>query len=184
MVYTFLISSGNIFLVLLVMPIIGLLLIFLAFFTKKKNENTKGIKQVFYALILIGVGIAIIGASLMFEMSKPTVTVIGSGYISIETNSILSAGNINVSSSQIQSAFIGNVNNGNVTLAVRKDGTSLGNINTGLFSLSNNAMAYVATENNTAVFLKLKNGEYVVIGSNNTDYLAGIISKNVFNFTH
>ena len=182
MVYSFAVSSGSFNFIFLIPIVIGLIVIPLAIFTKGKNENTKGIKHTFYITIGIGAAVIVIGIVLLIALTAPYKVKIGTGYISVYAPSI-AGGNINVTSSEIQSAYIGNIVNGNITLSIRTDGTSIGNLNAGRFLLSNNAKAYVVSSNSTDVILKLKSGSYLILGNNNTDMLASIISKSVYNIS-
>jgi hypothetical protein len=180
MVYSFVISEGNFNFILLLPVIIGIIVIFLGVFAKKKNENTKGIKNTVYITIGVGAVIVIVGVVLFLLLIEPYTVKIGNGYISVVGSSI-DGGSINVTSNEIESAYLGNIATGNLTLSLRTDGTSIGNINAGSFLLSNNAKAYVASENGTDVIIKLKDGSYLIVGNNNTDALAAIISKYVYN---
>ncbi|EEZ92730.1 MAG: hypothetical protein BJBARM4_0671 [Candidatus Parvarchaeum acidiphilum ARMAN-4] len=182
MVYSFAVSSGSFNFLLLLPIIIGLIVILLAIFTKGKNENTQGIKNTFYITIAIGATVIIIGIILFIVLNVPYTVKIGTGYISVSGPSI-AGGSINITSDKIESAYVGNIVNGNVTLSVRTDGTSIGNLNAGGFLLSNNAKAYVVSDNNTDVILKLKSGSYIILGNNNTALLASIISKSVYNIS-
>ncbi len=180
MVYSFVISAGSTNFILALPIAIGIIVILLGVFSKKKNENTRGIKNTFYTTILVGSAVVIIGIVLFFLLTIPYTVKIGNGYIYVSGSSI-DGGSVNVTSNEIESAYIGNIETGNLTLSVRTDGTSIGNINAGSFLLSNNDKAYVASENSTDVIMKLKDGSYLIVGNNDTDALSAIISKYVYN---
>ena len=176
MVYSFIISTGWAEFFGLIPLVLGVIIISLGIFGKKKNENTAGIKKTAYITVGIGILSIVIGIVLFFVIQSNYTVAVGKGYISV---SGLVGGSINVSSSEISSAYVGNIINGNLTLALRTDGTSIGNLNAGLFQLSNGAKAYVASENSTDVIIKLNNGQYLIVGNGDTYSLAAIISKNV-----
>ena len=180
MVYSFAVSSGSFNFIFLIPIVIGLIVILLAIFTKGKNENTKGIKNTFYITIGVGASIIVIGIVLFIVLTVPYTVKIGAGYISVSGSSI-GGGSINITSDEIGSAYIGNIVSGNVTLSVRTDGMSMGNLNAGRFLLSNNAKAYVVSSNSTDVIIKLKSGSYLILGNNDTAFLASVISKSVYN---
>lgn len=182
MVYSFAVSAGSSNFIFFLPIVIGLIIILLAIFTKGKNENTKGIKNTFYITIGVGAAVIVIGIVLFIVLTVPYTVKIGTGYISVSGPSI-AGGSINVTSLQIESAYVGNIVNGNVTLSVRTDGTSIGNLNAGRFLLTNNAKAYVVSDNSTDVILKLKSGSYLILGNSNTAMLASIISKSVYNIS-
>ncbi|EGD71944.1 MAG: Putative uncharacterized membrane protein [Candidatus Parvarchaeum acidophilus ARMAN-5_'5-way FS'] len=181
MVYNFVISADSVSLIFLILPIIiGLIIILLGFFGRKKNENTKGIKTT--SQITVGIGLAVIalGIILFFAIGTSYKVTVNTGYIYVSGPAI-AGGNINVTSGDIASAYVSNILSGNLTLSVRTGGTSIGNINAGKFLLSNNANAYVVSSNSTDIIIKLKSGNYLVLGSSDTYFLASIISKYVYN---
>ncbi len=185
MVYTFLLSIGTgLNLILLVMPAMGVFVIAMALISKKKNENTRGIKTIFYTMLGIGVFMIALGIFLMFQIDMPASISIGNGWVSTNTNSLFGTGNINITATQISGAYIANIKTGNITLSFRKDGTSNGyGFNTGLFLLSNGATANVASSNSTDIIIKLNDGGYVILGDNDTSLLASVFSKNVYNIS-
>ena len=180
MVYSFAVSSGSFNFISLIPIAIGLIVILLAIFTKGKNENTKGIKNTFYITIGVGASVIVIGIVLFMVLTVPYTVKIGAGYISVSGPSI-GVGSTNITSSEIGSAYIGNIVSGNITLSVRTDGTSIGNLNAGRFLLSNSAKAYVVSSNSTDVIIRLKSGSYLILGNNDTAVLASVISKSVYN---
>lgn len=182
MVYTFVLShGGSPHWLLPMMVAIGLSVIALALFSKKKNENTRGIKINFYVMIVVGIAVIILGVFLSYNISKPAYILVGNGWVSTKISSLTGAGNVNVTTSQIDNAYVYDIKGGNITLSIRDDGTSIGEFNTGLFTLSNGAKADVATSNYTAIIMKLSGGKYLILGSNDTLRLASIISSNVYN---
>ncbi len=93
----------------------------------------------------------------------------GAGFVDIHAPYI---GNMNYTSSQVIYAFMENIDTGNVTVAIRDAGTSLGNLDEGIFMLSNGAKAYVATDNATSLVISLDSGKYLIIGSQNSRSMA------------
>jgi hypothetical protein len=62
----------------------------------------------------------------------------------------------------------------------RQVGTDYGNINIGIFTLGNNATAYVLSTNSTDLIIQLNNGQYMILGTSNTNALATSFSQNVY----
>ncbi len=179
MVYSFAFQLPGYTNIIFLIPIIsGLVVISLALLFRKKGENSKGIRHTFYGVIITGIAIVLIGIILMFLPSRAFITV-GHGYVYVDTAAPL-GGSINVTSNEITAVYLSNIDSGNLTLSLRKDGTSIGNLNLGLYTLSNGAMAYVASDNSTDVIIKLNNGDYVIMGTNQTSSLAAIITKEVY----
>ena len=88
-------------------------------------------------------------------------------------------GEKNVTSSEIVAAFVGQIGSGDFTLN-KQSGANNGNTNVGIFTLGNGATAYVASTNSTDLIIQLKNGQYVILGTSNTDALAASFSQNVY----
>jgi hypothetical protein len=107
----------------------------------------------------------------------------GPGYIDVHSSSFSLIPFVNedkhITSSEIAAAFIGQIGSGNLTLN-KQHGTSYGDINVGVFTLGNGATAYVASTNSTVLVIQLKNGEYLIVGTLNTDAFASIFSQNVY----
>lgn len=122
----------------------------------------------------------------MFFYAPSTVTV-GSGYINVQFSGFspnlpgipFVSGNKNVTSSEISTAFVGQIGSGDFTLD-KQYGANAGNINIGLYKLGNGATAYVASTNSTDLIIQLNNGQYVILGTSNTDALATSFSQNVY----
>jgi hypothetical protein len=183
MVYNFILPSpGSIDIASIIMFLTGVSLIFLGIFGRRKNENTRGIKNTSYILIVTGLVIIVVGIFLFFALSAPYSVIIGNGYIYVN-GPMIGGGSINVTSNEIANAYVGNIVTGNLTISVRTGGTSIGNLNAGKFLLSNNASAYLASENNTDVIIRLKSGEYFIIGNNDTYLLASTVSRYVYNIS-
>jgi hypothetical protein len=88
-------------------------------------------------------------------------------------------GNKNVTSNEIASAFVGQIGSGDFTLT-KQQGTDLGNTNVGVYKLGNGATAYVASTNSTDLIIQLNSGQYVILGTSNTNALAASFSQNVY----
>jgi hypothetical protein len=107
----------------------------------------------------------------------------GPGYLDVQSPSFSYVpfvnGDKHVTSSEVSNAFVGQIGSGNFTLN-KQHGTSEGNTNVGIFTLGNGATAYVASTNSTNIIIQLKSGEYVIIGTPNTNAYATIFSQNVY----
>ena len=107
----------------------------------------------------------------------------GPGYIDVHSGSFsfipFVNGDKHITSSEISNAFVGQIGSGNFTLH-KQTGTSSGDTNIGIFTLGNGATAYVASTNSTDLIIQLKSGEYLIIGTSNTNALATIFSQNVY----
>ncbi|MDR2720015.1 MAG: hypothetical protein LBC03_04340 [Nitrososphaerota archaeon] len=121
-------------------------------------------------------------------VSSSSVVTVGDGYINVESNTftfmgILGiSGNKNVTSEEIASAFVGRVGSGDFTLH-RQLGLDSGDTNIGIFTLGNGATAYMASTNSTNLIVELKNGEYLIIGTQTTQDLVTCFSQNVYLLT-
>jgi hypothetical protein len=107
----------------------------------------------------------------------------GPGYIDVHSSSFslipFVDGDKRITSSEITTAFVGHIGSGNFTLN-KQHGTSYGDTNVGVFTLGNGATAYVASTNSTDLIIQLKNGEYLIVGTQNTNAFASIFSQNVY----
>jgi hypothetical protein len=132
------------------------------------------------------VGILFISLGLFaLVCSVPATVTIGSGYVSVETSPLWGAGNINVTSSEIASAYVGQIGS-DLTIAQQSGNNGInilrnnrGNILLGTFALENGKTAYIASNNPTALIMQLNDGQYVILGTANTDDLASSFSQNV-----
>ncbi len=102
---------------------------------------------------------------------------IGNGQVSMNVPFI---GNQTYNSSDMQYAFVDNLQSGNITLATRNSGTSIGSLNEGHFTTNTGATAYVVSDNNTNLVILLKSGTYIILGTNSTNQMASYFSNNVF----
>ncbi|MEM0156641.1 MAG: hypothetical protein QXN26_01065 [Thermoplasmataceae archaeon] len=101
---------------------------------------------------------------------------IGTGFVDIHGPYI---GNMNFTDSQVRYAFMEDIDTGNVTVTIRDAGTSIGNLNEGIFTLSNGAKAYVVTDNATSLVISLDSGKFLIIGSQDSQSMADYFSSNV-----
>ena len=140
-----------------------------------KRKSPKGLQRA-VAAFLVGVILLATGVGLLSGGTGGSVIVIRSGSISVSGQFI---GNNTYGASDVKAAFVGNINAGNLTLTIRDEGTSLGNINEGLYTLSNGASAHVVSVNQTDLFVELNSGLYLVLGTSNTAELANDFSAQV-----
>jgi ethanolamine utilization microcompartment shell protein EutS len=144
-----------------------------------------------YAWVLVGVlllitgGIVVCAAQSTFSSSVVT---IGDGYLNIESKAFTFEGlfgirgNKNVTSEEITIAFVGQVGSGDFALH-RHLGFDSGDTNIGIFTLGNGATAYIASTNSINLIIELKNGEYLIVGTPDTQALADSFAQNVHSLT-
>ena len=167
-------SLGTIALVVLVVT--GAVLLLLALTT---GRRAKTIRRTFVALIIIGIVVIGLGVWLFFASDTPSTITVGSGYMSIQSPSFDGAGNMNITANKITSAYVGQIGSGNLTLA-KQHGTNYDHFNVGIFTLGNGDTAYVVSNNSTDLIIQLNSGEYVILGTSNTNALATSFSQSVY----
>ena len=167
-------SLGLIPLVILVVT--GIILIVLALAT---GRRAKTIRATFALLIIIGIAVIGLGIWLFFSTTIPSTITLSSGYISITSPSFGGTGNLNFTSNEITSAYIGQISSGNLTLS-RQHGTTSGDFKVGVFTLGNTETAYVVSNNSTDLIIHLNTGNYLILGTSDTDALASSFSKSVY----
>jgi hypothetical protein len=137
--------------------------------------------------IILGILLIAVAVSVAFVYFAPSTITVGSGYVNVQFANVspdlpnvpFVSGNKNVTSTEIVSAFVGQVGSGNFTLD-KQYGSNFDNVNVGVFTLGNGAKAYVASNNSTNLIIQLNSGEYLILGTSNTDALAASFSKNVY----
>ncbi len=143
-----------------------------------------------YGFIICGITLIALPLAAFFTAFNTSSTVtIGTGYVDVQfagfsPNSSIPflSGNMNVTSNQIDSAFVGQVGSGEFTLD-KQQGANAGDTNIGLYKLGNGAKAYIASINSTDLIIKLNSGEYLIVGTSNTDALAASFAQNVHPLT-
>jgi len=120
-----------------------------------------------------------LGVWLFFASNTHSTITVGSGYLSIESSSFSGAGNMNITANKIASAYVGQIGSGNLTLS-KQHGTNYDHFNTGIFTLGNGDTAYVVSSNSTDLIIQLNSGEYVILGTSNTNALATSFSHSVY----
>jgi hypothetical protein len=141
----------------------------------ERNKRVYRLMSIVFAMILItGLPIYIVQG---ISGSNAEISM-GTGFVHVSGPYI---GNQNFTSSQVRYAFMENINTGNVTITIRDAGTSLGNLNEGLFTLSNGKTAYVATDNATSLVVSLDSGKFLILGSQDSLPLAEYFSSHVKN---
>jgi hypothetical protein len=169
---------GLIALILLVVT--GVALLLLALLT---GRRAKTIRRTFVALIILGLAIIGLGVWMYYETNMPSTITVGSGYVNIQSPGFFGAGERNVTSDQIASAYIGQLGSGNFTLS-KQHGTNYDDFNIGQFTLGNGQTAYVVSSNSTDLIIQMNSGEYVILGTSNTDALATYFSQSVHVLTN
>ena len=167
-------SSGAVVLVVLVVT--GAVLLLLALTT---GRQAKTIRRTFVALMIIGIVVIGLGVWLFFASNTPSTITVGSGYVNIQSPSYFGAGNLNITSNKIASAYVGQIGSGNLTLS-KQHGTNYNHFNVGVFTLGNGATAYVVSNNSTDLIIQLNSGEYVILGTSNTNAFATSFSRSVY----
>ena len=168
------ISLGTIALVVLVVT--GAVLLLLAFTT---GRRAKTIRRTFVVLMIIGILVIGLGVFLFFASNTPSTITVGSGYVSVQSPSFSGAGNLNITANKIASAYVGQIGSGNLTLSKQR-GTNYDHFNVGIFTLGNGNTAYVVSNNSTDLIIQLNSGEYVLLGTSNTNALATSFSQSVY----
>jgi hypothetical protein len=163
-------------LVLMLLVGTGVFVIVLALVT---GRRAKTIRRTFIAIMVIGAVIVVSGVLLFFAVNASSIIAVGPGYVNIESPSFSGAGNMNISSDEIASAYVGQLGSGNLTLS-KQHGTNYDHFNVGIFTLGNGKTAYVVSDNYTDLIVLLKSGEYVILGTSDTDALATSISQLVY----
>ena len=170
-----LIATGSVF---VVMGLLGKLL------------NVKSIGYTLnnrYAAIIAGAVLIALSFGLFIIYYSPSTITVGPGYVNVQFSGFspnapsipFISGNKNITSSEVSGAFVGQIGSGNFTLN-KQSGTNDGNTNIGLFTLGKDATAYVASVNSTDLIIQLNNGQYVILGTSNTNALATSFSQNVY----
>ncbi len=136
-----------------------------------------------YSVIIGGIVLIALVLGVFFLYYAPSTVTVGSGYINTQFSTLspipFIGGEKNITSSQISNAFVGQIGSGNFTLN-KQYGTNNGNTNVGVFTLGNGATAYLASTNSTDLIIQLNNGQYLILGTSNTDSLAKSFSQNVY----
>lgn len=178
--YTASVSSSEFDLFYLGLSIIAIsfivLIVRLVIYDKRKksgkNPAFNKVFTIFVVLLLLGVVVALVGRT---GSSNATIE-IGTGYVAISGPVI---GSKNYSSSNVSYAYVENINSGNLTLSIRNLGTSIGNYNEGMFTLSNGESADVLANNATVLLVQLSSGGALVLGTSNTTALANAFNSEV-----
>jgi hypothetical protein len=151
------------------------------FFSVYKDTGNK------YAWIILGLVLIMSGGLIVCataSVSSSSVVIVGDGYINIESKAFAVGGlfgisdNKKVTSEEIATAFVGQVGSGVFTLH-RQFGLDSGDTNIGVFTLGNGATAYIASTNSVNLIVELKTGEYLIVGTSNTQVLVDSFAQNV-----
>jgi hypothetical protein len=140
-----------------------------------------------YAYLAGGILLIVLSLLICVSVLTPSTVTVGSGYINVEFAGFspdlpgvpFASGSKNVTSTEIADAFVGRIGVGDFTLD-KQVGTNTAATNIGVFRLGNGAIAYVASVNSTDLIIKLNSGEYLIVGTQNTQTLAQSFSENVY----
>jgi len=161
---------------LVVLVVAGVVILLLAIIT---GRRAKTVRRTFLALIIVGIITIVAGVLLFFSSITPSTITVGSGYVSVQSPSFSGAGNMNITADKIASAYVSQIGSGNLTLS-KQHGTNYDDFNVGIFTLGNGAKAYVVSDNSTDLIIQLNSGEYVILGTPNTNTLATTFSQLVY----
>jgi hypothetical protein len=154
----------------------GVVIIILAFAIGRRTKNIRG---TFVLLLIIGLAVLGLGIWLFFSSTGSSTITIGSGYVSVTSSSFSGTGNLNFTSSEITSAYVAQIGSGNLTLS-KQHGTNYGDFKVGVFTLGNRATAYVVSNNSTDLIIQLDTGNYLILGTSNTNTLTQKFSQSVY----
>jgi len=136
-----------------------------------------------YAYATIGIVLIVLAGGLSYYWYAPSTVTVGSRYVNIQFSDLspipFIGGEKNVTSSEIATAYVGQIGSGVFTLN-KQYGNNLGDTKIGVFTLGNGATAYVASTSSTDLIIQLKSGQYVILGTSNTNALATSFSQNVY----
>lgn len=136
-----------------------------------------------YVYLTCGIVLIVLAGGLSYYWYAPSTVTVGSGYINTQFSSLspipFIGGEKNATSSEIAAAYVGQIGSGALKLN-KQYGSDLGDTNIGVFTLGNGATAYVASTNSTDLIIQLTNGQYIILGTSNTDALATSFSQNVY----
>jgi hypothetical protein len=139
-----------------------------------------------YGLAILGITLIVMGGFLygvgVVDVASPSIVTIGDGYINVESTNFISHRSKNVTSEEIVLAFVDQIGSGDFKLH-KQSGTNFGDTNVGIYTLGNGATAHIATTNSTCLIIQLKNGEYLIVGMQDTQALATSFSQNVHALT-
>ena len=136
-----------------------------------------------YVYVTMGIVIIALGGALSYYWAAPSTVTVGSGYINVQFSTLSTipfiGGDKNVTSSEISTAYVGQIGSGNFTLD-KLYGANAGDTNVGVYTLGNGATAYIASTNSTDLIIQLNSGQYIILGTSNTNALATSFSQNVY----
>jgi hypothetical protein len=131
-------------------------------------------------LLVGGIIIMVSGAGIFF-ISDPS----GQNTVAIGNSSLRVSAppyfNLNLTSGQIGHAYVVNLNDWNISISSRTDGSALGSYDAGFFTLSNGASADVLTTGQSNLVLVLKSGTYVIVGPSNFQAFLSDFDQSVMN---
>jgi hypothetical protein len=176
LVVEFTVGSGSVFglLPLAILAIIGVVLIARGVMRWRAEKTTSSL-IVFLVIGLVAIGA---GAGLSLSTGTPSEITVGSGYVYVQSPSFTGPGDTNVTSGQISAAYVGDLGSGNLTLS-KQYGTNIGELNVGVFTLDNGPTAFVVSDNSTVLVIHLDSGEYVILGTTDTNELVSAFSQSV-----
>jgi hypothetical protein len=180
----FTVQPTFVILVAIVLSVIGIIVLVTGLSSRlygpaKSHNFGKGMSSR-WVLIIVGLTVIGLGVGLFAFGGMPSTITVGSSYVHLQSSPLFGVGDINISSSEIASAYVAQIGSGNLSLPIRQNGISAGNLNLGVFTLGNGHTAYVASTNSTDLIIQLNNGKYVILGTSNTTALASSFSQNVY----
>jgi hypothetical protein len=161
---------------LVILVITGVIILVLSFAT---GRRAKMVRQTFVIMVIMGIALIGLGVWLYYSTQVNSTITLGSGYMSIQSSSFGGTGDMNITTGEITDAYIAHIGSGNLTLS-KQHGSNLGNYNVGVFTIGNGATAYVVSNNSTDLIIHLNTGNYLILGTSNTNALALGFSQLVY----
>ncbi len=135
--------------------------------SKPRLRDVRTMSLVFVILLAFGV-------SIFFANPTPITITIQQGKVTLSAGAA-DGGTNSFLSTEVVQAYADTLGNGVLASISKQYGTNLGNYNVGVFTLSNGATAYVASDNVNNIVVELKDGTYFVFGppqSNFTSFVS------------
>jgi hypothetical protein len=176
LVVEFAVESGSVFglVPLAILATIGVVFIARGVVRWRSEKATSSL-VVFLMIGLVAIGA---GAALSLSTGTPSEITVGSGYVYVQSPSFTGPGDKNITSGQISAAYLGDLGSGNLTIS-KQYGTNIGELNIGVFTLDNGPTAFVVSDNSTVLVIHLDSGEYVILGTTDTNELVSAFSQSV-----
>jgi len=148
-----------------------------------------------YNFTIVGIVLILFGGAIFYSSYNsykplPATIKIYEGYISANSGYFIANHPSNQDLSIIKAtfspyvvtAFVGEIGSGNLKLH-KQTGLAYGDTYVGRFTLENGATAYVTTTNTTCLVIQIEDGDYLIVGTQDTQTLANSFSQNIHSLT-